>query len=251
MPLLFGDGAAPRYGVYHAAAGRAPKCAVVLANPFGHEAMRAHRAFRQLATQLARDGWPTLRFDYLGTGDSAGEDPPANLDALAQDVAAAADEVRDLASVRHVVLCGLRLGAEAALAAAAGRRDVRGVVAWDPIPDGAAFVRTLAVTERAAGMAVGGFACAPTFLESVRSVGHAETHAAPKRLTVVATAHAASALAPRRAAWERAGATVTHVATNTSPAWDAVDADGSIVLPAEALQLVADAVAALGAGPVV
>src|SRR3954464_11609473 len=47
--------------------------AVLLCNPFGEEASRAHRMFRVLATQLERAGYPALRFDYSGTGDSLGD----------------------------------------------------------------------------------------------------------------------------------------------------------------------------------
>jgi pimeloyl-ACP methyl ester carboxylesterase len=245
MPLLFGEGASPLYGVYHAGSGKPRKTAVVLANPFGHEAMRAHRAFRQLATALARDGWATLRFDYAGTGDSAGEAPPADLDALAADIGRAIDEVRDLAAVRHVVVVGLRVGADAAVAAATGRRDVRGVVSWDPIVDGAAFVGGLAVTRASAGTTVGGFACAESFLQSLASVGRVAVSEAPARITFVVPSSDVNALEPRFTALRSAGATVHVVETAASPAWDAIDSDGSILLPADALKEVTDAVVSL------
>jgi pimeloyl-ACP methyl ester carboxylesterase len=245
MPLLFGRGDAPLYGVFHAGAGKPRKTAVVLANPFGHEAMRAHRAFRQLATALSREGWPVLRFDYAGTGDSSGDAPPEHLGSLANDVATAVDEVRDLASVRHVVIAGLRVGADAALLAADGRKDVRGVICWDPIPDGERFVASLAVTRGPAGTAIGGFACAESFLDSLRTIGRVAPSAAPARVTVVTPAAQAEPLEPRCAAWRTAGADLRIVATAESPAWDAVDSDGSILLPAEALTEVADAVTEL------
>ena len=47
--------------------------AVLLCNPFGEEASRAHRTFRVLATQLERAGYASLRFDYSSTGDSQGD----------------------------------------------------------------------------------------------------------------------------------------------------------------------------------
>src|SRR6187402_2642822 len=46
---------------------------VVLCQPFGREAMWVHKGWRVLAENLAAAGSPTLRFDYAGTGDSAGE----------------------------------------------------------------------------------------------------------------------------------------------------------------------------------
>jgi uncharacterized protein len=248
MPLLFGDGAEPLYGVYHAPAGRALRCAAVLVNPFGHEALRAHRAFRQLATQLARDGMPVLRFDYRGTGDSSGDAPPADVAALAADVGVAADEVRDLSDARHVVLCGLRLGADAVLAAAPGRRDVRGMVLWDPVADGRTLTSGLPVIQSADGTAIGGFACDDRLLAAMRDIGHAPEPAVRGRVTVVVAHDARADLERRATAWAAHGATVEYATTSTRPAWDAVDADGSIVLPAEALQIVADTVMGLAAG---
>jgi len=35
--------------------------------------MAVHRTYRHLADRLTARGLPTLRFDYDGTGDSAGE----------------------------------------------------------------------------------------------------------------------------------------------------------------------------------
>ena len=46
---------------------------VVLCQPFGREAMWVHKGWRVFAEALADSGAPTLRFDYAGTGDSAGE----------------------------------------------------------------------------------------------------------------------------------------------------------------------------------
>src|ERR1051325_66360 len=47
---------------------------VVLCAPLGYEQVHAHRSFRVLADQLAAAGVTALRFDYHGTGDSAGRD---------------------------------------------------------------------------------------------------------------------------------------------------------------------------------
>src|SRR5579871_2345685 len=45
---------------------------VVLCPPIGHEQIHSHRGLRCLADALAEAGFSVLRFDYHGTGDSAG-----------------------------------------------------------------------------------------------------------------------------------------------------------------------------------
>ena len=54
--------------------------------PLGHEYIRAHRTFNQLAAGLARAGFPVLRFDYSGTGDSSGADEMGSVKRWMADV---------------------------------------------------------------------------------------------------------------------------------------------------------------------
>jgi pimeloyl-ACP methyl ester carboxylesterase len=123
--------------------------AVLLCNPFGEEASRAHRTFRVLATLLERAGYAALRFDYSGTGDSQGESADATVDAWLDDIGAAADRLREATGATRIAIVGLRLGATlAALAAARGYARPRHLVLWDPIVDGAAYLRDLAEHHR-------------------------------------------------------------------------------------------------------
>ena len=52
IPMYFGRSEAPLYGVYHAPVDFDSRQAAVFCYPFGQEYMRAHRAYRQLATRL-------------------------------------------------------------------------------------------------------------------------------------------------------------------------------------------------------
>ena len=123
--------------------------AVLLCNPFGEEASRAHRTFRVLATQLERAGYASLRFDYSSTGDSQGDSEAASVDAWLDDIAAAADRLRDAAGASRVALVGLRFGATlAALASVRGEQRPRHLLLWDPVIDGRGYLGELVEQHR-------------------------------------------------------------------------------------------------------
>ena len=128
---------------------------VVICKPFGYEAICSHRGIRAFAESLAAAGLPALRFDYLGTGDSAEIDPEADqIQAWARDVAAAAGELRRRTGVPRVCLLGVRLGALLAMLAAA-ECSVSGLVLISPILSGRRYLRELRTT-RMAGAAMAG-----------------------------------------------------------------------------------------------
>ncbi len=74
----------------------------------------SHRQFVLLARRLADGGYPVLRFDVRGMGDSSGA--PRSFESIGDDVAAAIDALQQrLPEVDRVVLWGLCDGASAAL----------------------------------------------------------------------------------------------------------------------------------------
>jgi pimeloyl-ACP methyl ester carboxylesterase len=146
----FGRSEAPLFGCHHAPPGGAPRRgALVLCHPFGSEYLRAHRLMRELAGRLAQAGFHVLRFDYSGTGDSAGESEDAELPHWLDDIESAAEEARELSGSSTLSLVGLRLGAS--LAALWGSRggEPRQVVLWGPVVSGADYLRELAEQHRA------------------------------------------------------------------------------------------------------
>jgi uncharacterized protein len=148
--LHFGPAARSLLGALHRPQRlQAPSAAVLLCNPFGEEAARAHRIYRVLATQLERGGYPVLRFDYSGTGDSMGEGTDATVEAWLGDVLAADAELRSATGAKKVVAVGLGLGGTlAALATSRSGLKLRHLIMWDPVVDGAAYLRELAVAHR-------------------------------------------------------------------------------------------------------
>ena len=143
-PLFFGDAHKPLFGAYHApSAGTARRVGVLLCYPAPQEYMFAHRAFRVLAETLAERGYPVLRFDYSGTGDSSGDLDSVTFGGWRADVRTAADEVCELGNVNTISIVGMRLGAAIAMSVAAEGRRFRDLVLWDPIVDGSRAIAEL------------------------------------------------------------------------------------------------------------
>src|SRR5690349_12729915 len=76
-PRFFGSRERPLFAWHHRASSGRRDAVIVLCPPLGYEYMSAYRTWRLLAERLAALGFDVLRFDYDGTGNSAGvyEDP--------------------------------------------------------------------------------------------------------------------------------------------------------------------------------
>lgn len=138
----FGSPALRQFGWFHDAEpdGRP---AVVLCPPYGLETLSAHRTLREMALRLAHAGFPTLRFDYVSTGDSAGGelDEIDAVPVLLESIERAVDAARERFGVSQVVLAGFRFSALLAAATASARDDVCGLISIAPPPSGRAFIR--------------------------------------------------------------------------------------------------------------
>jgi dienelactone hydrolase len=146
IPIQFGSLVSPLFGWFHPPAGARRTGGIVICNPIGDDLVRAHRPLRHLAERLAAAGFPVLRFDYRGTGDSAGDErEPGRVRGWLEDIAVAADELRARGGVERVSLVGLRAGAVLAANAQAGAESV---VLWSGYPSGAAFVDDAVRTHR-------------------------------------------------------------------------------------------------------
>jgi pimeloyl-ACP methyl ester carboxylesterase len=133
--LSLGSAQRRLFAIYEAAAPTQRTRAAVLCQPLGAEYTYAHRSMRHLAGRLAMSGFHTLRFDYFGTGDSAGTDSEMDLTGCEADVESAMEALAAIAGTTRVTLIGLRAGANIAAHVAARRAaDVEALVLWDPIP---------------------------------------------------------------------------------------------------------------------
>ena len=113
-------------------AGIAPQpVAVVIAVGGPQYRVGSHRQFTLLARRLAAAGFPSLRFDCRGMGDSEGGFP--GFEHIGLDLHAAIDAARHVCpDARGVVVWGLCDAASAAMIHAVTHADVAGIVAANP-----------------------------------------------------------------------------------------------------------------------
>jgi uncharacterized protein len=144
-PFYFGTAEKPLFGCYHAPQlGHPRDCAIVLSYPTGQEYIRSHRSYRQLAFQLANLGFPVLRFDFYGCGDSAGDCAEGRIRQWLADLGTAISEIRKRHGSVKICLGGLRLGGTLSMMVGAERGDIEGIVLWDPVLNGPAYVEEVA-----------------------------------------------------------------------------------------------------------
>lgn len=145
VPLAFGPASRRLFGWYHPPApGQERDTGVVLCPPIGHEALCTHASYRVLAEQLAAVGFPALRFDYDGTGESIGSDEDADrVQNWLASIGLAIDALRDASGSGGIALFGVRLGATLATVAAAERDDVQELLLWAPCRTGRSYLREM------------------------------------------------------------------------------------------------------------
>lgn len=144
VSYYFGQSHKQIFGCYHPPRGNVARgAAVLLCQPQGAEYFRCHRAFRLLAEQLARSGFGALRFDYYGSGDSAGDGDDGDLEQWRDDVVAALKECRTRWGHARIAAVGLRLGASLALLAAQDAGLLEALVLWEPVASGRAYLEEL------------------------------------------------------------------------------------------------------------
>lgn len=144
VPFYFGKEGRKLFGCFHEPPERGVRrCAVLVCQPLGHEYINSQRALRQLATRLAEAGFPVLRFDYYGCGDSAGEAEQGSITRWLEDISSAVAELRARAGTFQVCVIGLRLGATLAVFAGSRQGHFENLILWDPVVTGKGYLREL------------------------------------------------------------------------------------------------------------
>ena len=138
---FFGESGRQLFGAFHEASGGGEH-GVVLAYPGPQEYVQSHYAFRLLATQLAREGLSVLRFDWSGTGDSAGDGDSVSFQQWRDDLQLAVQELKDVSNARRISIIGFRLGATIA-AITPFKLPMEELVLWEPVIRGHSYLDEL------------------------------------------------------------------------------------------------------------
>ena len=149
--IYMSSGERQLFGWLHRPPGAVPaRWGLVLCKPFGFEALCGHRSMRAFAGRAAELGIPVLRFDYLGTGDSAEIDASADqIEVWTRDIASAVAELRRRTGVARVCLLGFRLGALLSVLAAR-QCQVDGLALIAPVLSGRKYLREARTAQLAA-----------------------------------------------------------------------------------------------------
>jgi hypothetical protein len=139
-PIWLGRDTRPLLGFLHVPQERSARGGVVVCPPFDRDYLHAHYALRMLAEEVCSRGLCVLRFDYDGTGDSAGRPgDPDRVESWLGSVAAALGLVRST-GVSNVSMVGMRIGATLAGVAAVRDGAVDNLVLWDPVASGRTYL---------------------------------------------------------------------------------------------------------------
>ena len=151
----FGEPGRQRRGLLHRPCEPGGQTGLVMCPPFGEERKAAARVMTLAAAAWAERGYPVLRFDYFGTGESDGWMEEATLDDWLGDIGAAVEHLMTRTGVREVGLLGLRFGATLAALCESSQRPPACLVLWDPQMTGGQTLaecrRHLAATRLVAG----------------------------------------------------------------------------------------------------
>ena len=143
-PLWLKDGLGRSlYAALHRPVLNAAPLGVVLVPPLLIEQPRSRRFLTEVASGLAALGLPCLRFDFFGTGDSAGTGDQADFASMCSDVELAAGGLRAHSGVERVAVLAWRDAALPLWPWVLGVGNPEVVVLWEPIVDGAEWLGEL------------------------------------------------------------------------------------------------------------
>lgn len=115
---------------------------IVIVPPVGHERLRFYRESVSLARDLAKAGYPTLRFDYRGEGESFGDFEDFDVLTRLEDIESAVRELKKRIILKRICLFGVRLGALFSLIIAE-KLKIHKIILCEPVLDTKRYTKDL------------------------------------------------------------------------------------------------------------
>ena len=226
------------FGMLHVPADAPLATAVLIAPPWGWEAIASHRSLRAWAQHLAGAGHMALRFDFPASGDSGGAPSDASrVEAWVAAITAAADWLRAESGCDRIATLGLGLGGLVAGKAIADGARIDELVLWAAPARGRTFVReqrafsklqasrlTLSAEGEAPGLPdgwleAGGFVLAAETIVALQQIDLRSLPTGGLRRALLLPREGASVDARLRLHLEEAGVAVT---TGPGQGWEAM-----------------------------
>ena len=155
-PVAFDSKGQQIVGMMHVPDGRGRVPGALLLHGFTSNRTESHRMFVKLSRKLADHGIASLRFDFRGSGDSAGDFEDLT---IRSEVTDALEALKFLArhkrvNSRRLALIGMSMGgAIASHVIARERSRVKTLVLWAPVAEGEGILDELSTPEAVASLA--------------------------------------------------------------------------------------------------
>ncbi|OGV38017.1 MAG: hypothetical protein A2X48_07900 [Lentisphaerae bacterium GWF2_49_21] len=127
-PFIFENKQQKLFGILHQPECGQKQTAVIFLHGWGTYRIGPHRLFVEVARAFASTGFPCLRFDFRGRGESEGDVAGTTLLDMIDDAKQAVKEMQKQQGISQIVLLGLCSGGEVAVGAAASDSNVNGLV---------------------------------------------------------------------------------------------------------------------------
>jgi uncharacterized protein len=120
---------------------RSRQAGVLYIHPFAEEHNMSHAVMVKSCRALAAQGYPVMRFDLSGCGDSEGALEDVSCMDWLRDLDAARDVFLNTTGIENVALFGLRVGGGLALLHAIRQGKTSSLILWEPVLDFDLFIR--------------------------------------------------------------------------------------------------------------
>lgn len=136
QPLWIGEPEQQLYAALHRAGNADATRGVLLVPPLLHEQPRSRRFIAEVASAFAANGVAALRFDFFGSGDSAGRSDELQVSTMRDDLQRASAALRSHTGVSRIAVMAWRASALVAWDWGRGAGEVSELMLWEPILSG-------------------------------------------------------------------------------------------------------------------